>query len=287
MAAPTRPRYARLMSEANPEVAEHYRREAGDLGNRILAALQAAGKDIDHLTPDDLAPVDQFHTRGLAATVDLATLLKLRGDERVLDVGSGLGGPSRYLAHRFRVAVTGIDLTPEFVVAATMLAERTGLAGRVRYRQGNALALPFEDESFDVVWSQNVAMNIADRDRLYGEMRRVLRPGGRLALNEILAGAGGTPHFPVAWARTPATSFLFNAEAMQARLQAAGFRLLEWQDTSAAALEFSRKRAAAGPSPLGIHVVMGADWPAMSANMARNFAEDRVRAMNAVLERMR
>jgi len=273
------------MTEANPQVAEHYRREAGDLGARILAALKAAGKDIDRLTPDDLAPVDEFHTRGRAATVDLAKLLRLTGRERVLDVGSGLGGPSRYLAHTYGVTVTGIDLTPEFVAAATLLAERTGLAARVRYQQGNALALPFDDGAFDVVWSQNVAMNIADRDRLYGEMHRVLKPGGRLALNEILAGAGGAPHFPVAWARTPATSFLFNAEAMQERLQAAGFRLLEWQDTSAAALDFSRKRAAAAPSPLGIQVVMGADWPQMSANMARNFAEDRVRSMNAVLER--
>lgn len=274
------------MTEANPEVAAHYRREASDLGSKILAALKAAGKDIEHLTPDDLAPVDEFHTRGRAATVDLATLLGLRGDERVLDVGSGLGGPSRYLAHTHGVQVTGIDLTPEFVAAATLLAERTGLAGRVTYQQGNALALPFDAGTFDVVWSQNVAMNIGDRDRLYREMHRVLRPGGRLALNEILAGPGGAPHFPVAWARTPDTSFLFAAEAMQARLSAAGFRIVEWQDTSAAALDFSRRRAAAAPSPLGIHVVMGSDWPAMSANMARNFAEDRVRSMNAVLERL-
>src|SRR5712691_7757937 len=149
-------------------VAEHYGR--ADLGAVILAALRAAGKDIDRLTPDDLAPVDEFHTRGRAATSDLARLLALTGDERVLDVGSGIGGPSRYLAKTFGCRVTGLDLTPEFCRVAGMLAERTGLAGKVDYRQGDALAMPFADRSFDVAWSQNAVMNIADRDRLYGEI---------------------------------------------------------------------------------------------------------------------
>src|SRR5216683_663958 len=118
-------------------VAEHYGR--ADLGAVILAALRAAGKDIDRLTPDDLAPIDEFHTRGRAATVDLAKLLELTARHRVLDVGSGIGGPSRYLAHTYECTVVGLDLTPEFCAAARMLAERTRLADRVSYRQGNAL----------------------------------------------------------------------------------------------------------------------------------------------------
>ena len=164
------------MSDIHERVARHYG-QAG-IAEAILAALAAAGKNVERLTPDDLAPVDEFHTRGRAATVDLAKLLHLESTHRVLDVGSGIGGPSRFLAHTYECTVVGLDLTPEFCVAARVLAERTGLADRVSYRQGNALDMPFEDESFDVVWSQNAAMNIAERDRLYREMRRVLRFGG-------------------------------------------------------------------------------------------------------------
>src|SRR2546425_5450361 len=194
------------MSQSAQAVADHYKKRA--LGDVILAALKAAGKDIDHLTPDDLAPVDEFHSGQRNATVRLAQLAGLEGSERVLDVGCGIGGPSRYLASRFGCHVVGLDLTPEFIATAEMLTRRTGLADKATYRQGNALDMPFPDASFDLVWSQNAAMNIADRDRLYGEMRRVLTPSGRLALQDVAAGAGGGPDFPPPGASDKNTSFL-------------------------------------------------------------------------------
>jgi len=166
----------------NP-VETHYSR--GDLYDTILAALKAAGKDTDHLTPDDLAPVDEFHGGQRPATIRLAELVDFTGIERVLDVGSGLGGPSRFLAWRYGCRVSGVDLTAEFVRIAEALTQLTGLVDCVDYRQGSALDLPFEDMSFDVVWSQNVAMNIADRPRYYAEMRRVLKPGGIAAVLEF------------------------------------------------------------------------------------------------------
>ena len=195
------------MSQSAQVVADHYRRRA--LGDVILRALKESGKDIEHLTPDDLAPVDEFHSGGRNATIRLAQLAQIDGSQRVLDVGCGIGGPSRYLASKFGCQVTGLDLTAEFVALAGMLAQRTRLADKVTYQQGNALDLPFPDASFDVVWSQNAAMNIADRDRLYGEMHRVLRPGGRLAFQDVAAGPGGEPYYPTPWAGDKSISFLF------------------------------------------------------------------------------
>jgi ubiquinone/menaquinone biosynthesis C-methylase UbiE len=275
------------MANNRSPVEDHYTRQ--DLGEIILAALKQAGKDIDRLTPDDLAPVDEFHGGQRPATVRLAGLLGLRGGERVLDIGSGIGGPSRFLASRFGCHVTGIDLTAEFCRVAEMLTRLTGLTGQVTYRQGNALDLPFEDMSFDVVWSQNASMNIADRDRLYAGMHRVLKPGGRLALQEVAAGTGGEPHYPVPWAREPDISFLLSAEATRAKLEAGGFRVIAWQDTTQASLESSLARAqtAAGPLPvLGIHLLIPRDWEAIARNSARNLQEDRTRLFNAVLERV-
>jgi MPBQ/MSBQ methyltransferase len=268
----------------NP-VETHYGRS--NLGEAILAALKAAEKDLDHLTPDDLAPIDEFHGGQRPATIRLAKLVGFTGNERVLDVGSGLGGPSRYLAWHYGCRVSGVDLTAEFVRIAEMLTRLTRLADKADFRHGNALELLFEDMRFDVVWSQNAAMNIADRDRLYREMARVLKPGGKLALQEVAAGAGGPPHYPVQWARTPGISFLFSQEATREALEAAGLRVLVWHDTTQAALDAAQARArnAGGPAPiLGTHLILGADWQAMFRNSARNLEERRTELFNAVLE---
>ena len=275
------------MSRSPQAVAEHYKKRA--LDDVILAALKAAGKDIEHLTPDDLAPVDEFHSGGRNTTVRLAQLAQINGSERVLDVGCGIGGPSRFLASKFGCQVTGLDFTAEFVALAAMLAQRTRLADKVTYRQGDALDLPFADASFDIVWSQNAAMNIADRDRLYGEMRRVLVPGGRLALQEIAAGPGGDPFYPAPWADDKSISFLSTPHATRAALERIGFRVIAWQDTTQEALEqqMARTKAleTASLPPLGLHILIGEAFPTVTKNMLRNLQEQRLKLFNAVLQR--
>jgi SAM-dependent methyltransferase len=268
-------------------IASHY--SPRGLEAKVLAALVAAGKNPDRLTSEDLAGIDEFHVRGRRATVELARLVPLDAGARVLDVGSGLGGASRYLATEFGCHVTGLDLTEEYCQVASTLSRRLGLGERVCYRHGSALDMPFAEASFDLLWSQHMAMNIPDKTRLYNEMRRVLRPGGALACYEILAGEGGDVYFPVPWARDATTSFLSTQQQMRETLEAAGFEILHWQDTTAAGREWFRRMGerlkASGPSPLGLQVLLGADFSAMARNQVRNLEENRIALVEVVARR--
>ncbi|MGH2369221.1 MAG: class I SAM-dependent methyltransferase [Chloroflexota bacterium] len=271
----------------SPAVSRHYGRR--DLGDAILAAVSAAGKDPARLAADDLAPATEFHIRGQEATRELARLAGLRSGLRVLDLGGGLGGPARTLASEFDCPVTVLDLTEEFCRVGEMLTARTGLGDRVTFRHGTALEAPFPDGSFDVVWTQHSSMNIADKERLYAEVERVLRPGGRLALHEIMAGPIAPLHFPVPWARDPAISFLRPPEAIRALLTEIGFGEVAWLDVSAPSLEWLRQRAAAtatagGLPPLGPHILLGDDFGPTFRNLVRNLEEDRVAVVMAVFE---
>ncbi|MBI5948590.1 MAG: class I SAM-dependent methyltransferase [Chloroflexi bacterium] len=241
------------------------------------------------MTRETLAAADQFHHGGAAATVELANLAGLRPGMRVLDLGSGLGGPARTLAAEFGCAVTGIDLVPDFVAAATMLTELTGMSDRVSFQQGSALELPFADGAFDVVWTQNVMMNIAAKDQLFREVRRVLKPGGRFAFQDILQGEGELL-LPVPWATEPSHSHLVRAEEERNLLKAAGFREVSWLDTTgrladARLVPAAPGQAPAAPPPFGLHLVMGSSAPVKGANLLANAREGRILSVLGVFDR--
>ena len=259
-------------------VEQHYARPG--LISTIRERLRAAGKDLDHLAPADLAAIDEFHIRGRQATEELAARLRPTATSRVLDIGSGLGGPSRHLAVTYGCHVVGIDLTEDYCAVATELAAWMGLSGRVEYRQADALDLPFPDASFGIAWTQHVAMNIADKPRLYGEMHRVLRPGGMLAIYDVVEGPGGEPSFPVPWASHAAQSHLVTPEELRRLLEAAGFAIQSWHDTSEAGrrsieAQDRRLRASEAP-PLVLSVLFGAEALPVSRNLQRNLSEGRV-----------
>ena len=270
------------MTEIIDGVRDHYR--AIGLAERLQAALAPLGSPGQVLLPEQLGTLDQFHTRGLAATTELAELAGIAADMAVLDVGSGLGGPARFLAATYGCRVTGIDLSEAFVAAARYLTERTGQGGAVSFQAGSALDMPFAEGGFDAALLQHVAMNIEDRAALYREIRRVLKPGGRFATFDVVL-AGGAPLYPVPWARTPETSFLLTEAATRAAIEAAGFRMLAWQDdTEPAKAWFARLREAGPPPSPNLGVVMGPDFPLLAANLGRNLLEGRLGILTAVFE---
>lgn len=239
-------------------VAGHYGKP--DIVGRIWAALKAAGIDPDHVRPEDLAPVDEFHIGGRAASEAVLARMALGKDRHVLDIGCGIGGTARYMAQAFGSRVSGIDLTPEFVDAARVLSARTGLAHLVDFEVASALALPFEAATFDAAISFHVAMNIKERPTLYAEAARVLKPKARFCVYDVMRGRTGAVRYPAPWAETADTSHLTGPDEMEELLEQAGFSLEVTEDRTAAGIAFFRQRLAPspdGPPPLGTHILLG------------------------------
>ena len=260
------------------KVADHYTH--GNLAEAILGALVASGKNAQAIEPADLAPVDEMHIGGRQATAEFAAHLGIGPGLHLLDVGCGVGGPSRLFAAERGCRVTGVDLTEEFCQVAAILSARAGLGERTRYRQASALALPFDEAAFDGAYSIHAAMNIADKERLYAEIARVVKPGGVFGLYDVLQGPGGAPHFPVPWAEDHSTSFLVTADELRDLLAAAGFEVIARHDRNARGLASTAERRArlgeGAPPPLGPQIIMGPNYREKIANLDANLQQARI-----------
>jgi SAM-dependent methyltransferase len=256
------------MSEVESGVARHY--GAYDVLARIRAGLAEMGYG-ERIPPEALKAVDEFHIGGAEATTALLDRLEVRPDMRVLDIGSGIGGPARNIAARTGCRVTGVDLTPAFVEAAQVLSEMCGMSGQVRFHIGSATELPLPDRAFDLALLLHVGMNIPDKGGLFREARRVLRDGGAFAVYDVMEIGDGTLAYPVPWAETEDLSALTTPEAYRNAAERAGFVLIRQEDRSPIALEFFARiraqAASAAPPPLGLHVLMGSTVKAKMANM--------------------
>lgn len=255
--------------DADLQVAAHY--GLGGLSRRFLDAAVTSGLDVEQLSHTDLATADEFHIGGRRATIDLFEQLDLAPTMRLLDVGSGPGGTSRYLAAEYGCQVTGVDLTPEYVQLATELAARTNLANLVSYQLANATDLPIPPGSFDGAYLLHVGMNVADKARLCAEVARVLTPGAFFAVYDVMRIGDGELHYPVPWASEPVISFVETPEHYRSCLEAAGFVVNPPQERRQFAIESFRamreRSAASGPPPLGPHLVMGADFSHKVTNL--------------------
>ena len=246
------------MVDLHEIIENHYFRE--DLYEDILNRLTKQGIDLEKITRADLSGVDEFHVRGAAVSQELAGTIDLKGAS-VLDVGCGLGGPCRMLADEFDCKCTGIDLSAEYIGTATKLSKLVGLSDRTTFVQGNATDLPFEEKTFDVVWTQHVQMNIPDKDKFYFEIFRVLKPGGYLLYYDIFKNREGEIGYPMPWASNGGQSFLFKSEDMERILSDLGFSKVHFQDQTKAGVDFFEafiaKLKKLGPPKIGLNVLMG------------------------------
>jgi ubiquinone/menaquinone biosynthesis C-methylase UbiE len=255
----------------------------GGLVAAIRSALDTAGLDPATLRPADLAPVDEFHIRGRAASLEIIEALGLTADSRVLDLGSGLGGPARTLAELTGCTVIGVDITSEFCEVAMALSEWTGLSERTRFQVGDATATGLPDAAMDAALTVHVAMNISDKHALYAEAFRVLRPGGKFVVYDVLQGEGGNVLYPVPWASDSSTSFLATPEDMRELLSAAGFEVISEVDSSDESLVWFRQIRARierdGPPPVTFAAFLGDAFEQMAVNQVANLAERRIRTV--------
>jgi ubiquinone/menaquinone biosynthesis C-methylase UbiE len=252
-------------------VSQHYTH--GDLLGVIQASLVKLGKSTDNVTVADLAPVDEFHTGGRIATENLLSQLGFDENDHLLDVGCGLGGAARFVADRFRNRVTGIDLTQEYIDTGNALCSWVGLDGQVTLRQGSALAMPFEAETFDGAYMLHVGMNIEDKTKLFAEINRVLRSGARFGIFDMMRTGDGELSYPVPWANEPQTSRLATPEQYQSALAAAGFEVSATNNRRDFAIEFFKQlkaKAHGGPPPIGLHLLMQDSTPVKVKNMVDN-----------------
>ncbi|SEE73344.1 Methyltransferase domain-containing protein [Arthrobacter alpinus] len=230
-------------------VAAHYSR--GNVEDALLGMIKAAGGNPDSFAPADLRGADQLHIGGAAATTRVATRAGINAGSHVVDLGSGTGGVARHLAHDFGATVHGVDLTPQFVTAARSLTERTGLSNLATFSQGSILSLPFGDNSFDVALMVHVGMNIQDKDRVFAEAARVVRPGGIMAVYDVMLMGGEVEQYPLPWAATPATSFVQPPLAYSDALAQAGFEVDQEVKPLAEGIEFLEKAISSG-GPVGV-----------------------------------
>jgi sarcosine/dimethylglycine N-methyltransferase len=247
----------------------------------IEQALVAAGKDLGHLRPADLALLEDFHTMGRIATAQLADLVQITPGDEVLDAGSGIGGTARYLAGRSRCHVVAVDLTEEYCATARWLNQLAGLDDRITVRQADVTDLPFEDATFTLMFSQHVQMNVADKALLYQEARRVLADGGRLALWDIAAGGDREPDFPVPWADRPEHSHLTTPDRLRTAIETSGFEIEQWNDLTGQAAPMMQTLLMLPPSPIGLHAFVP-DFERKAKNLTAALADGRLRAVQGV-----
>jgi ubiquinone/menaquinone biosynthesis C-methylase UbiE len=259
-----------------------------DLFEDICKKLEQKGIDLSKVKRADISGVDEFHVRGAEVSNELVNEIYLN-DTEVLDVGCGLGGPSRMLADRFNCKVTGVDLSEDYINTAQKLSELVGQTENTTFIQADALKLPFEDASFDVVWTQHVQMNIKDKTKFYTEIHRVLRDEGALVYYDIFKKGEEEVNYPLPWANNASINFLEPIKLVDALLNDLGFIRLQTTDQTLKAKQYLLgaldKIKKQGPSILGLNLLMGKSTMKKLGNTLKGIEEKKIELQSGIFKK--
>ena len=260
----------------NEKLSHHY--QHGDLLSAIESGVRELGKSSSSVTVSDLGAVDEFHVGGRQASIEFLDQLGLDKHQRILDIGCGLGGTARLLASHYQASVTGIDLCAEYVDTGNELCRWLGLDKQVALKQSSALDNGFEAESFDAACMLHVGMNIADKTALFTEIARVLKPGSKLGIYDVMRMQEGELEYPVPWASSAELSKMDSPASYVAALRQSSFEIMAQRSRRDFALEFfaelKKKTASTGRPALGLHILMGETAALKVKNMVTNISSD-------------
>jgi len=246
------------MDSLNKSIENHYHKEG--LYEDIINRLKEQNIAIDNVKRSDIAGTDEFHVRGATVSKQLANSINING-LNVLDVGCGLGGPCRMLADEYNCQATGIDLSNEYIRTATKLSELVSLNNKTTFIQGDATVLPFDDKTFDVVWTQHVQMNIPNKEKFYSEINRVLKTDGYFLFYDILKKGSRKVNYPMPWASIADHCFLFKYEDMHRLLTELELTKVQCLNQTQAGIDYFDELMARinnlGPPKMGLNVLMG------------------------------
>ena len=272
--------------QTTEQIKLHYGKS--DIYKKIIKVLEENGKNINEISVSDLKPVDEFHIGGVEATINLLKQLDIKKNTRVLDVGCGIGGLSRFIKSKYDSNITGIDLTPEFIETATRLTKLTGM--HINFKQASALSIPEKDNSFDLATLLHVGMNIPEKLKLFNEVSRVLDFRGIFAVYDIMIVKKGKIDYPVPWASKETTSFLASKETYRSSAKSNDFVLKSERSRSKFAIEFFNKLQSTiadnGSTKLGLGLLMGKEAQIKIRNVLKAIEEGHIAPVEMIFHKI-
>lgn len=275
------------MQNFKNSVIYQYTRE--NIYETIVQRLHEQGVEKNKITREHISSVDEFHIKGAEVSLEMAKEAELSKELKVLDVGCGIGGPARMIADVFGCSVTGVDLTNEFIRTASLLSQLVGLSGKTEFMTADATELPFEDNIFDVVWTQHAQMNIEEKEKLYSEIHRVLKREGRFIYYDIFSSEKEDLKFPLPWADDSSISFLIKLNDFGRLMKETGFKELLRKERTSDSIDFFEtvfeNNKKEGSPKIGLNIFMTEQTSLKLSNLLNNLSENKLKVQSGIYQK--